>query len=166
MIKLLNKLQTVKSPWVIILIGGPASGKSTLSRKLENCTIICRDDIIMELNGTDDYHLAHKTVNHKEVDAAMYKKLLLSSKNKENVVIDMLNMKAKRRRCNLANFGKVYTKIAVVMPFLTKEEFDKRNAKRKLEENKFFSDDLYEFISESYQKVDKAEEGFNHVIYL
>lgn len=91
--------------------------------------------------------------------------ILDSSKKRENIVIDMTNLTAKRRRCNLANFGKDYTKIAVVFGKLSDRDFELRNEKRKVEENKYLSKKLYEFMCESYQKVEKAE-GFNHIIYM
>jgi len=165
-VKKLNQIiKYSKKPCVILLVGPPLSGKSTLCKTLENFTIISRDEIIVNLGNGLSYNDAYKTVSHKEVDKTYKAMILSSAKKKENVAIDMTSLTEKRRRCNIANFGKDYTKIAVVFPILSDIEFEKRNEKRQKEEDKFISKKVYDFMCESYKRVEKSE-GFDHIIYV
>ena len=62
-------IKNFKTPFVIILVGVPLSGKSTLIKSLlienSDISIISRDDILMSLYDGNDYNLAWKSVNQK-----------------------------------------------------------------------------------------------------
>ena len=56
-------------PFVILLVGVPLSGKSTWIRNNHPTTrIVSRDELVMEVYGSDDYNTAFKEVNQKDVD--------------------------------------------------------------------------------------------------
>lgn len=164
---LLNNLEA-KSPFVIILVGPPLCGKSFFSNKITDkfpkTKIICRDSIILELHGTNEYNKAFKEVNQKEVDRILLSKMSEYSKEGSNVILDMTHMSPKRRKHNLSFFPDYY-KVALIFPFLSKEEWSIRNEKRKVEENKDISWGIVENMMSQYQ-VPVKEEGFNKIISI
>jgi len=164
------RFDKIKTPFVIVLIGPPLSGKDTWIRKnfLEKdieITIISRDDILMEMSDTDDYSDAFNTVSQKEVDAELQRRLFDAADNGKNAIINMTNMTSKRRRHNLDYFGDEFTKIAVIFPILEWDEYKRRNEKRKSEENKWIPEHVIKRMIGSYQPI-RDEEGFDRVVSL
>jgi predicted kinase len=160
------RLDKLKKPYVIILIGPPLSGKTTWIRKNfepESFELISRDEIVLDLHGNGDYNTAFKTVDQKEVDRILVNKILASAKEKKNVIIDMTHMTSKRRKYNLSFFDDEYYKLAVIFPILKDEEYVSRDKKRTEEENKSIPMHVVKNMISSYQPVSK-EEGFNSVI--
>jgi predicted kinase len=162
------KLDRLKEPYVIILIGPPLSGKTTWIREnfdSNTFELISRDQIILDLHGKDDYNTAFKTVDQKEVDKILVNKISTSAKEGKNVIIDMTHMTSKRRRYNLSFFGRDYYKLAVIFPVLKDEEYISRDKKRTEEENKSIPMYVIKNMIFSYQPV-KKDEGFDRVISL
>ena len=164
------RFDKIKTPFVIVLIGPPLSGKDTWIRKnfLEKeieVTTISRDDILMEMSDTDDYSDAFNTVSQKEVDAELQRRLLDAADNGKNAIINMTNMTSKRRRHNLEYFGDEFTKIAVIFPILEWDEYKRRNDKRKSEENKWIPEHVIKRMIGTYQPI-REEEGFDKVVSL
>jgi predicted kinase len=164
------RFDKIKTPFVIVLIGPPLSGKDTWIRKnfLEKeieVTTISRDDILMEMSDTDDYSDAFNTVSQKEVDAELQRRLLDAADNGKNAVINMTNMTSKRRRHNLEYFGDEFTKIAVIFPILEWDEYKRRNDKRKSEENKWIPEHVIKRMIGTYQPI-REEENFDKVVSL
>ena len=160
------KIDKLKEPYVIILIGPPLSGKTTwINKNFEpgSFELISRDEIVLDLHGNGDYNTAFKTVDQKEVDRILVNKILDSAKEKKNVIIDMTNMTSKRRKYNLSFFDDEYYKLAVIFPILKDEEYVARDKKRTEEENKSIPMSVVKNMISSYQAVSK-EEGFNSVI--
>jgi tRNA uridine 5-carbamoylmethylation protein Kti12 len=158
-----------QSPFVLILIGPPLSGKTFFIKKLKEeidieFDVISRDEILMEVYGSDDYNKAFNNVDQKEVDKQLLNRLKSSSYSEKNVIIDMTNMKSKRRRYNLSFFQNYY-KIAVIFPILSDEEYEKRNAKRTKDENKTIPMSVIKNMISSYQPIKKQEE-FDRIISL
>lgn len=152
-------------PYLIIPVGVPLSGKSTkMNKDYSDAEIICRDSIILELHGSNDYNLAFKEVNQKEVDRILRERMVNASEDMKSVVLDMTHMSAKRRKFNMSFFPNHY-KMCVVFPFITKSEWEIRNEKRIKEENKNISWGIVENMMNSFQKPDKSE-GFNKIIYI
>ena len=121
---------------IVILIGVPMSGKSTwIKNNYPNTKVISRDDIVLEVHGSNDYNKAFKEVNHKEVDKILNSKLLDSSNSNTDVIIDMTNMTSKRRKSTLRHFANFY-KVAIVFPVLSNDEYERRNKIRTVTENK------------------------------
>ncbi len=162
-----NLLSRIKEPYVILLVGHPLVGKDTLIRQLDGLEfeVISRDDIVMDLSGTDDYSKAFKTVDQKKVDKILINSIEKSAANEHNVIINMTNMSRKRRIYNLSFYDDNYYKIAIVFPILSEVEYDKRNKKRHKEENKSIPNHIVKSMIDSYQPVDKSE-GFDKIISI
>jgi len=149
-----------------MLIGPPLSGKDTALKELNpNAVMISRDQILLDVYGSDNYDEAFKNVNQKEVDRVLISTIQKASKEGKNVIINMTNMTRKRRTYNLSFFGDEYNKIAVIFPILSDEEYTRRNTKRKGEEQKFIPPHILKNMIASYQNVTK-EEGFDKIISL
>jgi len=152
------------------MVGPPLVGKSTAIKEWTSnfdgeVDVISRDAILLEESGTDDYSAAFKTVNQKNVDKVLISRIEDANANGRNVIIDMTNLTAKRRTYNLSFFDDSYYKIAVVFPILEWKEFQSRNEKRKIEENKFIPEFVIKNMISSYKSI-KDEEGFDKVISL
>lgn len=161
-------IKNLKEPWVMILIGVPMSGKDFFinnTPNLGNPIVISRDQIVLDVHGSDDYNLAFKSVNQKVVDANLHKSLTDAGKSTENVIVNMTHMTRKRRIQNLSYFPN-HSKIAVIFPILTEDEYKFRNLKRESEENKTIPMHVLKNMLSSYQTVDKNSEGFDKVISL
>ena len=150
----------------MMLIGPTLSGKSTYIRNnYPNVQVISRDEIVMEVFGSRDYNLAFKEVNQKEVDRVLAKRLKDTTDLKTNVIIDMTNMTVKRRMATLRNFDKDFSRIAVVFPILSDEEYSKRNIGRNAKENKWIPPFVIKSMIDSYQEP-TLDEGYDRIIIL
>lgn len=150
----------------MMLIGPTLSGKSTYIRNnYPNVQVISRDEIVMEVFGSRDYNLAFKEVDQKEVDRVLAKILKDTNDLKTNVIIDMTNMTVKRRMATLRNFDKDFSRIAVVFPILSDEEYSKRNIGRNAKENKWIPPFVIKSMIDSYQEP-TLDEGYDRIIIL
>lgn len=166
----LNKFLKLKSPYILILVGPPLSGKTFFYNRFRSevdnkVTLISRDEIVMEVYGSRNYTEAFKKVNQKEVDRVLDERLKEANLSKENVIIDMTHMASKRRKQNLNYFSDDYYKLAVIFPILSDEEYKRRNDKRIQEENKDLPMHVIKSMISSYQPI-KETEGFDRVISL
>jgi len=166
--RLIDVVKTTKSPFVIILIGPPLSGKSTQLELAKNSgvefDIIGADAILMEeyaKNG-ETYTEAYAKSNSKDVNRILKSKLEEAANLGKNVIVDMTNLTSKRRRTTLNYFGDEYTKIAYQFPLLNKEEYLKRNIKRNEEIGKYIPESVIFNMIGSFQSPSK-EEGFNKI---
>lgn len=159
-------MKNIKEPFVMMLIGPTLSGKSTYIRNnYPNVQVISRDEIVMEVFGSRDYNLAFKEVDQKEVDRVLAKILKDTNDLKTNVIIDMTNMTVKRRMATLRNFDKDFSRIAVVFPILSDEEYSKRNIGRNAKENKWIPPFVIKSMIDSYQEP-TLDEGYDRIIIL
>ncbi len=150
----------------MMLIGPTLSGKSTYIRNnYPNVQVISRDEIVMEVFGSRDYNLAFKEVDQKEVDRVLATRLKDANDLKTSVIIDMTNITVKRRMATLRNFDKDFSRIAVVFPILSEEEYSKRNIDRNAKENKWIPPFVIKSMIDSYQEP-TLEEGYNRIIIL
>ena len=166
--KIQSTIDEVKKPFILFLIGPPLSGKDTLLRSVElpdNVEIISRDQIVLDVWGSDDYDEAFKGVNQKQVDAELRNKFIDSNREKKSVIVNMTNMTKKRRVQTSNFFSDDYTKIAVIFPILEWEEYQRRNLKRQEEEKKFIPDRLIRSMISSYEPLTK-EEGFDLIFTI
>lgn len=159
-------IKNLKEPFVIILIGPPLSGKTTWIRQnFPDVEVISRDEILMEVYGSDNYDEAFKNVNQKKVDKVLHDRLVSANEEMKNVIIDMTHMASKRRKHNLEYFSDDYYKLGVIFPILSDSEYEKRNNKRSGEENKYIPMGVIKRMISSYQPI-QSDEGFNKVISL
>lgn len=150
----------------MMLIGPTLSGKSTYIRNnYPNTEVISRDEIVMEVFGSRDYNLAFKEVDQKEVDRVLATRIKEANDLKTSVIIDMTNMTVKRRMATLRNFDKDFSRIAVVFPILSEEEYTKRNIDRNAKENKWIPPFVIKSMIDSYQEP-TLDEGYDRIIIL
>ena len=114
---------------VEFLVGVPYVGKSYYTNKVltDNPTVISRDNIVMELGGSD-YNKAFSTVNQQEVDTLLMKRYndAIDDKNVHHIIIDMTNMSKKSRKKFLSD--KVYRNcnVKATVFYIGNKELDKR----------------------------------------
>jgi predicted kinase len=156
----------LKEPFVIILIGPPLSGKSTFVRNnFPDTEVISRDEILMEVWGNRNYDEAFANVNQREVDKVLHSRMVAANEQHKNVIIDMTHMTSKRRRVNLEYFSDDYFKLAIIFPILEEQEYERRNAKRMIEENKNLPMHIIKRMISQYQPISE-DEGFDRVYSL
>jgi len=156
----------MNKPFVILLVGVPLSGKSTWIRNNHPATrIVSRDELVMEVYGSDDYNTAFKEVNQKDVDRLLDLRLKEVNTNKENVIVDMTNMVVSRRVKTLRYFSEDYYKEVIVFPVLDLDEYDRRNKERNVNENKWIPPFVISSMLNSYQEP-TLDEGFDKITIL
>ena len=136
-----------KEKTVVMNVGLPCTGKSTLSKK-KGYSILSRDDIIMQLaleQGIAKYNKAFDAVDPKEVDRIFQKRTNDYIKEGSNVLIDMTNMSRKARKKRLRPFKDYYKVAHVYMTSLL--NIAERN---KLREGKIIPDHVIEKMCKSF----------------
>lgn len=151
---------------IIVMVGTPLSGKSTyVKNNYPLYKIISRDDIVMELGNSDNYNDAWLNVDQKLVDKIYNERLNTLLSNNENIIIDKTNMNIKSRSKLISIIPKDYCKIAVVMPILSDEEYEKRNTNRFITENKDISYNVFRSMTDSFEQP-TTDEGFDFIINI
>ena len=161
-------IKHLKEPYVLVLIGPPLSGKDHFIRQNfsdKDVVMISRDQILLDVYGSDNYDEAFKNVDQKKVDVELANQLRQASVDKKNVIINMTNMTSKRRSHNLSYFSNDYLKVAVIFPILEWDEYRRRNLKRQQEEKKSIPEQVIKNMISSYQPI-REDEGFDKVISL
>lgn len=158
-------LQNIKSPFSVILVGPPLSGKDTFISKLEidNLEVISRDAIVLELSPGMNYNEAFSTVNQKLVDKTLKARIREASSENKNVIINLTNLRKRGRRSFLLKFSDEYKKIAIIFPILSMDEYDKRNSFRTESEGKTISMKVIKEMIDGYEAIDELE-NFDKVI--
>jgi predicted kinase len=160
-------LSKIQNPFLLVLIGHPLVGKDTFIRNLPNdikFNIISRDDIILNISEGLSYNEAYHSVDMKNVDRQLKSFIKEESESHNNVIINMTNMRSKRRTKLCKRFKNHY-KVAVVFEFLSEKEFKERNQKRSSEEDKFIPLKVYKDMISEYQ-IPTKEEGFDKIVFL
>lgn len=156
----------MKKPFVMLLVGTPLTGKTTWIRNnYPDTTVISRDEIMMEVYGSRNYSEAFSKVDHKEVDRVLHQRLEQAGKSLLDVIVDMTNLTPKRRKHTLSYFSGDFTKIAVVFPTLSDEEYIARNKKRIEEENKDLPMSVIKSMISSFE-APTTSEGFDEIIFV
>tara|TARA_R110000772_G_scaffold2410_1_gene8302 strand:+ start:26567 stop:27082 length:516 start_codon:yes stop_codon:yes gene_type:complete len=166
--KLIERLKTTDKN-LILMVGVPLSGKSTLIEKIEEYvdTIVSRDDILIEMGNEKlegmSYNDAFKKVNQKNVSKELRKRLALATLSEGNVVIDMMNHKSKARRSHLKLF-EGFTKYALIVKCPSVEVLLERNENRFKEEGKFIPVNVIDDLVRVYSSP-RLDEGFDYIVY-
>lgn len=163
-------MKNKNTPYILILVGAPLSGKSYFIRDYiktvdSNVTVVSRDDLVMEVYGSDDYNTAFKEVDQKDVDRLLDLRLKEVNTNKENVIVDMTNMVVSRRVKTLRYFSDDYYKEVIVFPVLDSDEYKRRNNERNVNENKWIPPFVISSMLNSYQEP-TLDEGFDKITIL
>lgn len=167
-----NIFNYIKTPYLITLVGPPLCGKSTfikyfkshcISKDCEDFYVISRDEILLEVAGTDNYTEAWNLVDQNLVNKKLKEKIDYLSNSNKNAIIDMTNMTSKGRKSNNDKFKNHY-KVAVVLDF-NKEQLIKRNDERNLNENKFIPLNVIDSMIDNYTDPTLLE-GFNLIIKI
>ena len=154
---------------VVIFVGLPCSGKSTLVKKQtegrEGWAVLSADDIIMELGlkmGIEGYSQAWNAVDHNEVSKILQERKKNFIKQNLNVVVDMTNMSRKTRRKNLQGFPSHYMKSAYVVMTSLQNVFG-RNEQRlgKVIPEEVFERMVSAFQPPLYDEFDEIQWEFN-----
>jgi predicted kinase len=154
------------NPYILVLVGTVLSGKSTwIKNNYSGVNVISRDEIILQLSKTEDYNLAFRSVDGKIVDKLLLKKFIEANQTKTSTIVDMTNITKKRRMKTLSYFSDDFQKIAVVFPILTSEEYQIRNEKRSLQENKWLPAGVILDMMQSFE-APTLDEGFNQIINI
>jgi predicted kinase len=165
---------------IIILVGIPASGKSTyIEKKLKplfenDLFIVNRDDIvdmIAEKHGLtydDMFTKAPKGAND-EIDSLLQNKLMAASVSGKNIVIDMTNMNSYIRKRNLRIAPKDYFKRAVVfnvtesqLPIVYKRSANRSKELEKIGKKKTIGEFVFKKMISKFEPI-TADEGFDKV---
>ena len=167
-----NIFTKIQTPYLITLVGPPLCGKSTFIKFLKaHCVskghqafyVISRDDILLDIAGTDDYTEAWNSVDQNIVNDKLKERFESFSNSDENTIIDMTNMTSKGRVKNNEKFENHY-KVAVVLEW-DKDELIKRNDIRNENENKFIPLNVINSMIENYTYPNLSE-GFDLIIKL
>lgn len=161
-------LQEISKPILYVLIGVPASGKSTWVRKFLSSTeekfeVISSDDIIEELSRQQGKTYTDGFIDNIGKATQMVKqKAKKAFSEKKNVIWDQTNMSVKKRKGILAQADGYY-KIAVDFSPPDDKELNRRLDYRSKHEGKFVPRFVIDNMLKSYQPPSK-EEGFDKII--
>jgi predicted kinase len=161
--KQLVKETEQEQPELVVMVGLPGSGKSTIIRqRYANHTIVSSDDIIEKAAAE-----AGKTYNDVFKDnigrATMGMKIAFKEavKNNENIVWDQTNLSKKKRRGILQQIPDHYRVVAVV--FILPERVRSERAAQRT--GKSIPDHVMKSMTKSYNPVTK-DEGFDKIIEI
>lgn len=158
---------TTSNKEINVLVGVPASGKSTfIKENFKNHTSISRDELIIEKGkelGITEYNKIFKSLSqedHKKIDKKLLEKFNTSMKNKENLVIDMTNTSKKSRNRWISSTKN--KKIAYI--FITGEKVLKERNTKRYTEGKYINDNIYKNMMSSFIVPTLYE--FDEVIFI
>lgn len=159
-----NYITEDKQKEIILLIGLPASGKSTYISKLKGDYVIVSNDLYVEkiakkmgLTYTEAFGKIGRddTLNNtrKEFDKALSRG--------RNIVVDNTNMTVKERSYFTKSTSEDYKKIAIIFK-ISDAELKKRLDKRGKKSGKIIPDEVIERMKGKYQPPTKKE-GFDEI---
>lgn len=156
-----------ENPKIYVLVGLPASGKSTWTKnKLDSSPyrfdVISSDGIIERIakeQGKTYSEMFQETAAC--ANSQIWEDFRESLKNGNNIIWDQTNMTSKKRRKILSQLPKKYEKIAVLFE-VEREELTRRLDERAKREGKFIPKHVIESMLDSYQEP-VVDEGFDKV---
>lgn len=155
-------LQTVQ-PSIVIMIGLPGVGKSTLiAKRFPNYTVISSDNFIEQFAEREGK--TYDQVFQKYVGRAtgmMKDQFDRAVENNENIVWDQTNLTKKKRRGILQKVPKHYKKVAVVFNIPDEVRYARMNQRQ----GKSIPTHVIQNMERSYQAPTK-DEGFDEIIEI
>jgi predicted kinase len=163
-----NILEAKTNPTITILVGPPASGKSTWkAENAKNAITISRDDIVDELRKGTGMTYA-ETFSNKEfqskVNMELENHINKTMNSRKDIVVDMTNMTVSSRKKILSKVPFGYTKNVVVFK-TSRAEILKRLEKREKETGKHVGINIVDDMINKYEEPTK-EEGFDNIKYI
>jgi predicted kinase len=154
-VKIGRKLE--KCPHIFVLIGAPASGKSTWTTAyLETArptTVASTDqqiDAYAAANGLS-YSEAHDKIDMESLEQNMQGSIRVAVAKSQDIIIDRTNLRVKSRNRWLSQVPRHYVRIGVVFTVEPVEALFKRLHKRAKETGKYVPDLVVQEMLSSYQ---------------
>lgn len=153
----------VTSPRLIMLVGVPASGKSTWTKEYLNNTtrptvVISSDNLIDEFAKERGitYDEAFPLVDHKELARKCMHDLRDACAKKQDIIVDRTNMRIKSRRKFKSSVTKDYAQFAVL--FVTElDEISRRLKDRSVRTGKSIPWHVINSMLETYEAPENGE---------
>lgn len=158
------ELKSLEKPFMMLMIGLPGSGKSSVLTALLRSIpfhVASTDDILME-NATKNgwsYAEAHQKSNFKDVKKQMNGQMMAAFARHENVVNDQTNLASKKRRATLIQAPKDYVRIGVMLDCEMHEIIERLN-KRETETGKLVPINVVTEMLKRFTAPSKSE-GFD-----
>jgi len=159
-----NYINEDKQKEIILLVGLPASGKSTYISKMKGKYIIVSNDLYVEkiakkLNLT--YTEAFDKINRDDVLSNTRKEFDKAIKKNKSVIVDNTNMNVKERSYFTKSTSEDYKRIAIIFK-ISDSELRKRLDKRGKETGKIIPDEVIEKMKARYDPP-TTKEGFDEI---
>jgi broad-specificity NMP kinase len=165
--QLIRELQGLEKPFMMLMIGPPGVGKSTVLKSLEAAHIkfhVASTDALLEEYAAKHnltYAQAHQKANFKGIKQNMIGGMKAAFVRRENVINDQTNLASKKRRTTLAEAPADYVRIGVIL-HAENDVLKKRLAGRQAETGKFVSWGVVEEMFRTSAPPVKGE-GFNYL---
>lgn len=150
-------------PELVVMVGLPGSGKSTVIRqRYPNHVVVSSDDIIEKLADADGktYDEVFKQYIGR-ASGEMKSTFKNAVKNDENIVWDQTNLSKKKRRGILQQIPDHYRVVAVVFNIPDKVRAERAGQRT----GKTIPDHIMKSMERSYNPVTK-DEGFDNIIEI
>lgn len=169
-IKLVNQQH---SPVMVVMVGLPASGKSTFINKLntelektEKLFTVVGTDLIIDKYAKDkgiNYTDAYREIDHKEVEKFYKDSLKQCINDRDSFIIDRTHMAKKNRHPHLVNASE-HLKIAVAFEIDPAVQ-EKRLKDRASQTGKWIPQNVIDSMKNDYEPPSQ-EEGFDYVFFI
>lgn len=164
--RLLKHLNEADQKELILLVGLPASGKSTYISKLKKDKkyVVISNDVFVEKKAKQwkiKYNEAFKRLSREDTLGNTQKEYNKALSKNVNIIVDNTNINKKERKVFLDKAPDNYKKIAIIFNVDVKE-IGKRLKGRENKTGKHIPPDVIEKMSIKYEKP-SSQEGFDEI---
>lgn len=159
-----NYINEDKQKEIILLIGLPASGKSTYISKMKGKYTIVSNDLYVEKIANKlkiTYEEAFKKINKDDVLGNTRKEFDKAISKNQNVIVDNTNMNVKERSYFMKSTSEEYKRIAIIFK-ISDAELRKRLDKRGKDTGKVIPYEVIKAMKARYEPPTKKE-GFHEI---
>ena len=150
------------NPEIIVMVGLPASGKSTYREEhYPYHTVVSWDDLVVEMYPATTYDESFKLSEYKVINSALKKRLQSLCEANYDIVVDLTMLSKNVRLKRLSGVPKRYSMIAVVCQTSIKK-LEERNVVRS-KDGKTIPTAVFQNMAKSFQMPTLAE-GFSEVV--